>query len=407
MLTSTHLLCGAGGDALGLREAGFTPVYAANHDKTCISTHSLNFDCPHDVADVSQLQMTGLPGSDFLWASVICTEVSPAGRRKTSLEPLAYDEQGRPVGAARFARTRATAFDVLRATEVHRYKVVCIENVVEFTRWELFSWWLEALRLLGYRVEIVSASAAHIGDERNDPAPQLRDRIYIVCTRLDLPEPDLAPRPRAWCPACRRHVRGVQTWSAAASRRKIRAGRYGKSYHYRCPTASCAAAVEPMVRPAVDALDLSDLGRPLAARATAPRASTLSRLEDAIRYLSTDDTRRHPAGIPSRPTERRIAILEYRRHCSAASGLEPLSTVSAQGNHHAVVAAPPGYSPGDRLTIHDLTYRVIKPSEQAAAQRFPKTYKIIGTGAEQTLQAGNAVAVNVARWIGEQVRQVV
>jgi DNA (cytosine-5)-methyltransferase 1 len=228
-----------------------------------------------------------------------------------------------------------------------------------------------------------------------------------VCTRLDLPEPDLAPRPRAWCPTCRRHVRGVQTWSAAASRRKIRAGRYGKSYHYRCPTASCAAAVEPVVRPAVDALDLSDLGRPLAARTTAPRASTLSRLEDAIRYLSTDDTRRHPAGIPSRPTEHRIAILEYRRHCLAASGLEPLSTVSAQGNHHAVVAAPPGYSPGDRLTIHDLTYRVIKPSEQAAAQRFPKTYKIIGTGAEQTLQAGNAVAVNVARWIGEQVREVV
>jgi DNA (cytosine-5)-methyltransferase 1 len=65
MLTSTHLLCGAGGDALGLREAGFTPVYAANHDRTCMSTHSRHFDCAHDVADVSQLQMTGLVGSQF------------------------------------------------------------------------------------------------------------------------------------------------------------------------------------------------------------------------------------------------------------------------------------------------------------------------------------------------------
>ena len=65
MLTSINLLYGAGGDALGLREAGFTPIYAANHDKICISIHLLHFDCPHDVADVSQLQMTGLVGDRF------------------------------------------------------------------------------------------------------------------------------------------------------------------------------------------------------------------------------------------------------------------------------------------------------------------------------------------------------
>jgi DNA (cytosine-5)-methyltransferase 1 len=391
---------------LGLREAGFTPVYAANHDPVCIATHSRHFDCPHDVADVSQLQMTGLPGSDFLWASVICTEVSPAGHRRTHREPLAFDAQGRPIGSARFARTRATAFDVLRAVEVHRYKVVCIENVVEFTRWELFAWWLHALRLLGYRVEIVSVSAAHVGDENNLAAPQLRDRIYITCTRLDLPAPDLAPRPKAWCPSCRRHVRGVQTWRPAAVRRQLLVGRYGKSYDYRCPKSSCGSLVEPVARPAVDALDLTDLGQPLAARTTAPRPSTVARLQAAIRYLSTDATRRHPPGTPAQPLERRIAILEYRRHCDAASGLEPLSTVSAQGNHHAIVAAPPGYTPGEKLTIHDLTYRIIKPTEQAASQRFPATYTMSGTGADQTLQAGNAVAVNVARWIGERTRQI-
>lgn len=89
-LTSTHLLCGAGGDAQGLFEAGFQPVYAANHDPVCIASHARNFPgCTHDVADVSQLQMTGLPGSDVLFASVICTEISPAGHRKTHTGPLA------------------------------------------------------------------------------------------------------------------------------------------------------------------------------------------------------------------------------------------------------------------------------------------------------------------------------
>jgi DNA (cytosine-5)-methyltransferase 1 len=318
---------------------------------------------------------------------VICTEISPAGHRSTARGPLTFDEKGRPLGAARFARTRATAFDVLRAVEVHRYKVVCIENVVEFTRWELFAWWLAALRLLGYRIELVSVSAAHAGDEHNPPAPQLRDRIYIICTRLDVPVPDLAPRPRSWCPSCRRHVRGVQTWRASAARKPIRVGRYNKSYIYTCPAASCGREVEPVIRPAVDALDLTDLGTPLAARTTPPLPSTTTRLHAAIRYLSTDATRRHPPGTPTRPLERRIAILEYRNHCDAASGLEPLSTVSAQGNHHAVVAAPPGYVPGGKLSINDLTYRVIKPTEQAASQGFPSSYTMCGTRKEQTLQA--------------------
>lgn len=89
----THLLCGAGGDAQGLYEAGCSPIYTANHDPVCVSSHAKNIaGCVHDIADVSQLQMTGLPWSDVLWASVICTEISPAGHHKTHAGPLALDE---------------------------------------------------------------------------------------------------------------------------------------------------------------------------------------------------------------------------------------------------------------------------------------------------------------------------
>jgi DNA (cytosine-5)-methyltransferase 1 len=68
---------------------------------------------------------------------------------------------------------------VVRATEVHRYKIVVIENVVEAASWELFDIWLAAMDKLGYNHQFISVSLAHIGDDTNPHAPQWRDRLYI------------------------------------------------------------------------------------------------------------------------------------------------------------------------------------------------------------------------------------
>jgi hypothetical protein len=73
-LTSTHLLAGAGGDTLGLFEAGYTPFYAANHEPICVSSHKSNWAAlgtEHHIADIANLAMGDLPGSDVLWASPI------------------------------------------------------------------------------------------------------------------------------------------------------------------------------------------------------------------------------------------------------------------------------------------------------------------------------------------------
>jgi site-specific DNA-cytosine methylase len=111
----------------------------------------------------------------------ICTELSPAGQRPRHSGPLGRDERGRPIGSNSFARTRATALDVMRAVEYHRYRAVVVENVIDFvTRWELFHWWVIGMCLLGYRFQLVCVSAAHIGDEDNPAAAQVRDRIYAV-----------------------------------------------------------------------------------------------------------------------------------------------------------------------------------------------------------------------------------
>jgi DNA (cytosine-5)-methyltransferase 1 len=405
-LTSTHLLAGAGGDTLGLFEAGYLPLYAANHEPICIASHVANWaplGTEHHVADIAHLAMGDLPDSDVLWASVICTELSPAGRRTRHSGPLGFDEHGRPIGSTRFARTRATALDVMRATEYHRYRAVVVENVIDFvTRWELFHWWVIGMCLLGYRFQLVCVSAAHVGDQDNPAAAQVRDRVYAAFTRLDVPAPDLAPRPASWCPTCSSTVRGVQRWRRAAAARIYPVGRHGASYDYTCPS-RCGSVVRPHVRPAAEVFDLNDLGEPLSAKARPPKPATTRRLEAALHYLRTDATRRHGPRSARPEGERRLAVLEYRNHLDAASGWEPLTTVTARGYHHAIVAAPDDWQPGAPLTIHDLTYRMITGREQARAQRIPDDYILHGNADQVRLQAGDAVAVNTARWIGERL----
>ncbi|MGW3669240.1 hypothetical protein [Streptomyces sp. NPDC005141] len=140
--------------------------------------------------------------------------ISPAGGRRRTHGQLALElgEYGR-VEDAGWERTRATAYDVIRATEVHRYAAVLCENVLEFAvDWELFDWWRGGMELLGYRSQVVSVSSAHVGGGDNLPAPQWRDRIYITFTRTDVPVPDLTPSPLAYCTACGEDVGAVQIW---------------------------------------------------------------------------------------------------------------------------------------------------------------------------------------------------
>lgn len=117
-------------------------------------------------------------------------------------------------------------------------------------------------------------------------------------------------------------------------------------------------------------------------------------------------------------------IAELRRNGTAGSTAEPLSTITAGGTHHALVV--PYYTKGtpktagqpfdtvttkDRFALvtgpsvvaEDCFLRMVQPRESLDAQRFPSTYEVCGNKGQQTAQAGNAVPVNVAAWIGRQV----
>lgn len=315
-LTFTDIFCGAGGSSIGLTAAGFELKLAANHWARAIETHAANFaNAEHLCADVSNYDMRRLPRTDVLWASPICTEISPAGgrrRRRNAAGQIDLLEDYGYVSSAAFDRTRATAFDVIRATEVHRYDAVLIENVVEFaTDWELFDWWLDGMVRLGYNHQIVCVSSAHVGGADNAHAPQWRDRLYIVFTRKGAPLPDVQPRPLAWCPSCGEDVSAMQSWKTSGRRRL---GKYRSQYLYRCPNRVCRhAVVEPYVAPAASAIDWSDLGVRIGDRGKPLAAKTVARIRAGLEMFAQptmvnanhDDDRIYPASgsaLPSRTT---------------------------------------------------------------------------------------------------------
>jgi DNA (cytosine-5)-methyltransferase 1 len=84
------------------------------------------------------------------------------------------------------------------------------------------------------------------------PAPQSRDRIYIVAWPEGEKAPDLdrVVQPRAHCERCGVSVDAVQSFKAKRS-----VGRYRQAYVYCCPR--CGAIVEPGWLPAAAAIDWS------------------------------------------------------------------------------------------------------------------------------------------------------
>ncbi|GGL48063.1 DNA cytosine methyltransferase [Planomonospora parontospora] len=301
-LTFIDIFCGAGGSAIGLTAAGYSLRLAANHWKRAIATHAANFtSADHLCADVNNYDMRRLPRAHVLWASPICWEASPAGGNHKPKLPggitgqgdLLAEDDDEPATDDRWARTRATAYDVLRATEVWRFEAILIENVVEFaTLWPLFWWWLEAFTTLGYHYKIVCVNSAHIGGDGIPYAPQWRNRMYIVLLPKGVPMPDLEPRPLAFCFDCGENVRARQTWKST-DQAKLRIGKFREQYLYTCPNTRRSHAnpvVEPYVLPAAAALDLSDPGKRIGERRKPLAASTMKKIRAGLEMISAGPT---------------------------------------------------------------------------------------------------------------------
>jgi DNA (cytosine-5)-methyltransferase 1 len=281
MLTYRTLFCGAGGDAAGAEQVeGLELVHAMNHWQKAIDVHAANHPrADHDCADISQYEPRRLPATDILWASPECTNHSQAkGRKHTDVgQPDIFGET-LPDEAAE--RSRATMWDVPRFTEAHGYEAIIVENVVDAAKWAPFTAWLMAMDSYGYDHQIVCLNSMH-AQAGGLPAPQSRDRMYVVFWKKGNRRPDLEhmQRPRAYCPSCDQIVEALQSWKKPGNN----VGRYRSQYVYRCPKHTCRGQiVEPGWLPAAAAIDWSLPG---------------TRIGDRDKDLADKTRRRIAAGI--------------------------------------------------------------------------------------------------------------
>lgn len=258
-LTMTDLFAGAGGSSTGATQVdGVVTRLAANHWEKAVEVHNANHPgADHLCADISSYNPRHVAGTDLLWASPECTNHSQAKgiARYDAGQPDLFGET-LPDEAAE--RSRATMWDVPRWTEAHRYEAIIVENVVEAAKWEPFQQWLGAMGSYGYEHEIVCMNSMH-AQAAGLPAPQSRDRMYVVFWKKGNKKPDLSAmqRPLAWCPSCTQVVESVQSWKKPGNK----VGRYRAQYVYRCGNHTCRGQiVEPAWLPASSAIDWDIVG---------------------------------------------------------------------------------------------------------------------------------------------------
>lgn len=381
-LTATDLFCGAGGSTSGAKKAGFEVKMAVNHWELAVETHNTNHpEADHDCRDVQATQPRRYPSTNILIASPECTNQSNSNGKKKKrdlfFEPDAADE-----------RSRATMWDVCRFAEYHDYECIIVENVVEARSWVMWNAWLSAMHAMGYVHKSCYLNSMHF-----PPCPQSRDRLYVVFWKKGNKAPDLDYKPKAYCDKCSKDVLSYQWW-----RGERKFGKYGErnQYLYRC--CECTEIVEPYYYAAFNVIDWSVPGKRIGDRKKPLVPKTMARVRHGIEKYGRDPliiTNGYSSGIDCRvkrlqdrafPTQTgdlknscllhpfitnaehgRIDhnlsladpmhtqttahtsgivhpfICELNRSGKARSVSGHLSTVLANGNHHALVS---NYSPG-------------------------------------------------------------
>ena len=404
-LTVTDLFAGAGGSSTGAASIpGIAIRVASNHWQKAVDVHNANHpNADHVCADISQIDPRLFPTTDLLWASPECTNHSVAkGRKREDAQPDLFEET-LPSEAAE--RSRATMWDVPRFTEAHRYQAIIVENVVDARHWPPFQAWLMAMDSYGYDHKVVYLNSMH-AQSGGLPAPQSRDRMYVVFWRRGNKAPDLhrMQRPKAYCPVCDEVVDAMQAWKNPDKPW----GRYRSQYVYRCPKIACRnGIVEPAWLPAAAAIDWSIAGKRIGDRTKPLAEKTLKRIAAGIdRYWQPqnrppimtpvegrDGKEPRPATQPLRTQTTRnetgIAfspfIAELRGGGSVARPTShPMSTVTASGNHHGLVV--PYYGASEYAKPESQALGTLTTVDRFALVTRHNSSK--GDGAEMTTPAG-------------------
>lgn len=334
-LTVTDLFAGAGGSSTGMVAVpGVEVKIAANHWKTAIDIHNTNHPTTdHAIADIHQADPHYFPRTDILWASPECTKWSQAnGTPLPDIDDGLFED---PLSSEAAERSRMLMFDVPRFMAVHRYRYVIVENVVDIamlpkyrTAWRV---WQDEIRKLRYRYRVVSLNSMH-AQYAGPPAPQSRDRLYVVCWLEGERAPDIdrVMRPAAWCPRCERLVESRQAWKNGRT-----VGRYRAQYVYVCST--CGDAVEPGWLPAAAAIDwtlpgqrIGDRAKPLAEKTRARIAAGIARYWRPFTLEAAGNTFERRPGVRTWPADEPLTTLHTTASKALAVPVEGRDGVNAR-----------------------------------------------------------------------------
>lgn len=386
-ITVTDMFCGAGGSSLGVTAAGAELKLAMNHWRQAIETHNTNFpQADHVLCDISQTDPRWYPRTDVLCASPECTchTVAKGTRRKagqkTMFEPVLCDPAAE--------RSRATAWDVIRYAEHHRYEIIIVENVVDFRQWELWDSWTHALHSLDYDFQVVYVNSMFF-----HPTPQSRDRMYVVAWRKNSRTPNLDFRPLAYCQHCTSDDNAVQSWK---NPRKPY-GKYRQQYVYCCPL--CSNEVVPYYYAAANAIDWTLPAPRIADRAKPLKEKTLQRIKAGLErftapflvsYYNNGGAVSLDQPVPTQTSVDRHGlvvlpfILSYYSRDDAATPItSALPTVTVEPRHALVHP--------EHVTVEQCGFRMLQPHEVQKAMAFPDEYAVLGNQREKIRQLGNAV----------------
>jgi len=371
-VTMTDLFCGAGGSSTGAtRVPGLRIVMAANHWGLAIETHNQNHPyTDHAAVDLHQEDPRYFPRTDILWASPECTKWSQGNSI-----PLPSIEEGLfedPLSAEAATRSRLLMFDVLRFAEHHRYRAMVIENVVDIATQAKYrlAWyeWRQQLRALGYRFRVVSLNSMH-AQTFGLPAPQSRDRIYIVCWREGERAPDIDRilRPTAYCTRCDELVRATQSWKNGRT-----VGRYRQTYLYT--HARCGTVVEPAWLPAAAAIDWripgERIGDRLKPKTRARIAAGIARYWGPLTLEAAGNT--YDAAAPSHPQHGDPDA--YYRVWPAGEALRALHTTNSKA-----LAVPAGGTWNDEALPVGRPFRTVTTRDTTGLAQPPFIAELYGT----------------------------
>jgi len=180
IMYSLEICAGAGGQALGLEQAGFQHAALVEIDEAACATLRLNRPSWNVInADLTFFSGENYRGIDLLSGGVPCPPFSKAGKQ------LGEEDE------------RDLFPQAIRLVDEIRPKAVLLENVrglLDAVFDEYRKKIVDQLRKLGYRAEWRLLNASDFG------VPQLRPRVVFVAIRNDMSEHFSWPAPSFWRP---------------------------------------------------------------------------------------------------------------------------------------------------------------------------------------------------------------